>query len=269
MNPSDDDLDLLIKTWTVPRSPDSLQARLRSAYKDRARTAARQQKSSFSMWVRWIDGIVPIAVKFTGVFAASVVLLAVIARGFPQSLLLVAPPATITLEAEFRDYKDDGSYTVSEYRASYWASPFPEGGETLLSRSFPGDPLRSAAEDIFSPVRVRLERIAHRTIDPLFHRPGRVEYSRAAAIALTDRIRNGCTTTNMHGRPMTVIGEETILNYTTTVSRLTYEEANVRLTEWFAPGLDCLSLRSTTEKAQADGTFRLVRERRVLKVTRN
>ncbi len=68
---------------------------------------------------------------------------------------------------------------------------------------------------------------------------------------------------------MSVIGEETLLNYTTTVSRLSPEGWDFRFTEWFAPGLGCVSLRSTTEKTLADGSFRLATERRVLKVTTN
>jgi hypothetical protein len=62
----------------------------------------------------------------------------------------------------------------------------------------------------------------------------------------------------MRGMPeqMTVIGKETILNYTTTVSQFTPEDRDVRFTEWFAPALDCVSLRSTTEKAQPGGAFR-------------
>ena len=38
MNPSDDDLNCLLKAWTVPQSPDSLEGRLRRAYRDRTRS---------------------------------------------------------------------------------------------------------------------------------------------------------------------------------------------------------------------------------------
>jgi hypothetical protein len=274
MNPSDDDLNLLLKTWTVPRSPDSLEARLRRAYKDRALSqgAARQERLR-GAWARWIGGSVPTAGKLAGLIAGTVVLLAIITRAFPQSLGLIAPPAAITLDSEFLDYKDDGSYAVSEYRTSSWQTgqfrgDVLEGGETVLSRSFPGDPLGTAAGELLSPLQSMLRSIAQRAISPLLH-PGRAEHWRAAAIALTNRIRNGCSPTNMFARPMTVIGEETVLNYKTTVSRLSPEGWDVRYTEWFAPGLDCLSLRSTTEKAIADGAFRLTSERRVLRVTTN
>jgi hypothetical protein len=85
---------------------------------------------------------------------------------------------------------------------------------------------------------------------------------RALAIGAAARIRNGCAPTNMWGRQMTVIGVETVLSYAATVSPLT-EGGNVRFTEWFAPGLDCVSVRSTTETALVDGVFRPASERRV------
>ncbi len=291
MNLSDNDLDGLLRTWTAPRSPDSLETRLRCAYRDRVRsqttsvlvesspvlwgaTAGRQRKWSSRAWARWIAGIAPIAGKFAGAIAGAVVFLAVITQAFPQSLRMIAPRDAITLDSEFVDYKDDGSYTVTEYRTSSFRRATAEGDildgeETVLSRSFPGDPLRTAAGDLLNPIQAILTPIAQRVIFPLFYRPGRTAYLRAAAIALNDRIRNGCTPTNMWGRPMTVIGEETVLNHTTTVLRLSPEGQDVRFTEWFAPGLDCASLRSTTEKALADGSFRLASERRVLTVTRN
>ncbi len=38
MNPTDDDLNCLLKAWTAPRSPDSLEGRLWRAYGDRVRS---------------------------------------------------------------------------------------------------------------------------------------------------------------------------------------------------------------------------------------
>jgi hypothetical protein len=256
MNPSDDDLNRLLRTWTVPRSPDSLEPRVRRAYRDRARL--RTMPGLVGVWAHWIAGIVPIAGKFTAVIASVVVLLAVITRAFPQSMGVIASPSAITLDSEFLKYEDDGSYTVTEYRTSSFSSI---GGYTVLSSSFPGDPLRTAAGELLNPVKAILI--------PMMERMGRQRDMRALSRALAARIRNGCTPTNMWGRPMTVIGEETVLNYTTTVLQFRPEGRDVRFTEWFAPGLDCLSLKSTTETALADGAFRLASERRVLKMTRN
>jgi hypothetical protein len=43
----------------------------------------------------------------------------------------------------------------------------------------------------------------------------------------------------------------------------------VRLTEWSAPDLGCVTLKSTTEKTFQDGSLRVAFERRALKVTMN
>jgi hypothetical protein len=207
--------------------------------------------------------------KFVGVMAGVIVLVAVITRAFPQSLYLVVPPDAITLDSEFLDCEGDGSYTVREYRTSSFRRVEGDilvGRETVLSSSFPGDPLRTAAGELLDPLLAILDPIAHRVIEPFFYRLQRAKYLRAPAMTAGDYIRNGCKPTDMGGTPMTVIGEESVLNYTTTVSRS--EGGGLRFTQWFAPELDCHSLRSTTEKVLADGTFRLVGEWRVLKVAK-
>ncbi len=196
--------------------------------------------------------------------AGAVVLLSVITRAFPQSLNLVVPAGAIIVDSEIIDYTDDGSSTVSEYRTSSFSST---GAQTTLSSYFPGDPLGTAAGYVVNPMRAILEPIMQRVIHPLFYKPGRAQYLRVRATSVADRIRNGCTPTNRGATPMRVIGKETVLNYATTVSQ--GEFGDKRFTEWFAPGLDCFSLRSTTEKALPDGAFRLASEWRVLKVTMN
>jgi hypothetical protein len=187
MNPSDDDLDCLLKAWTVPQSPDSLEGRVRCAYRDRARARTTtglveaspalragapggQRKRGPGMWVRWIAGFVPIAGKFAGVIAGAIVLLAMITRALPQSLRLIAGTHAITIDSEYLDYNDDGSSTVSEYRTSYLSST---GIETARSSSFPGDPLRTALEGVLNPTRAILDPIA-RAIDPLFNNARRL-----------------------------------------------------------------------------------------------
>jgi hypothetical protein len=284
MKSSDDDLDSLLKAWTVPPSPGSLEGRLRRAYRDSARSRARpmlleatpvragfaaavRRRRGPGAWAGWIGGLAPTVGKrlFAGIVAGAVAFLLVVTLAFPQSLSLIVPRGAITLDSEFLDYQDDGSSRVSEYRTSFVL----HGGETILSSSFPGDPLRTAAGEIVNPVHFILDPIMQSVISPLFYRPGRAEHMRALTIAVDAGIRNGCAPTNMWGRPMTVIGKETVLNYTTTISQFRPEGRDVRFTEWFAPGLDCISLRSTTERALAGGVFRLASEKRVLKVTMN
>jgi hypothetical protein len=50
MIPSDEDLNCLLKAWTVPPSPDSLEGRLRSAYRDRTRARSVH-------WFRYAPGV--------------------------------------------------------------------------------------------------------------------------------------------------------------------------------------------------------------------
>jgi hypothetical protein len=258
MIPTDEDLDGLLKTWTAPRSPDSLETRVRRAYGNRIRPRTKTP---------WIARVLPMAGRFAGATAAALVLLAVITRAFPQSLNLVAPPGAIVLDSEALEYKDDGSYTVTEYRTSSFQPPtvggeFLDGGETILSSYFPGDPLKTAARNLLDPMIAIAGTYAHRLFDPLFYKPHRAEYLKALQERVNEDIRNGCTP----NPPTTIIGKETILNYPTTVVRTEREKG--RFTAWVAPELACWPLRTTVEKPHADGTFHLVSERRVVKVTK-
>jgi hypothetical protein len=64
---------------------------------------------------------------------------------------------------------------------------------------------------------------------------------------------------------------ETILNHATTgIQKVWMEEGKpVRLTEWSAPDLRCMTLKSTTEKTFDDGRLRPAFEKRALKLTMN
>jgi len=262
MTMPDNDLDGLLKTWMVPRSPDSLERRLRRAYRDRMRSRTAPHRNRIARFL-------PIAGRFAGVMTAAVILLAVIAKAFPQALNLVVPSGAITLDSEALDYKDDGSYTVTEYRTSSLRLPtvegdFLDGGETILSESFPGDPLKTVGRNLLDPMMAVAVPISHRLFDPLFYKPHREVWLKALEKRANDQIRDGCTHV---APPTTVIGTETVLNYATTIVRT--ERENVRTTAWVAPELGCYPLRSAVEKPNAEGTFRLVAERRVLKVTKN
>jgi hypothetical protein len=258
MIPTDEDLDGLLKAWMAPRSSDSLETRVRRAYGNRIRPRTKTP---------WIARLLPIAGKFVGATAAALVLLAVITRAFPQSLNLVVHPGAIVLDSEALEYKDDGSYTVTEYRISSFHPPtvdgeFLDGGETILSSYFPGDPLKTFAHNLLDPMIAIAGTYAHRLFDPLFYKPHRAEHLKAIQERVSEDVRNGCTP----NPPTTVIGKETILNYPTTVVRT--EREKDRSTAWAAPELACWPLRTTVEKPHADGTFHLVFERRVVKVTR-
>jgi hypothetical protein len=253
MIPSDEDLNYLLKAWTVPPSPGSLERRLRRAYQDRT--------GSRSRWTRRISGLTPAAGMFAGITAGAVVFLLVIAQAFPQSLAgLSGTKFPFTVDSEEIKYKADGASTIREY-----FTEAPLGG--VLSSEFPDDPLRTAQQRILDPLNLILYWIAT---------PGReraVARAEARMNALTanhPEIAERRRTCTLYGPPWTVVGNETILNYTTTgMQKVWMEEGKpVRFTQWSAPDLHCFTLKTTTEKT-FDGSFRLAYERRALKVTMN
>jgi len=256
MIPSDEDLNHLLKAWTVPPSPDSLERRLRRAYRDR---------NTRGVWRRWVSALTPAAGMFAGITAGAVVFLLVIAQAFPQSLAGLSGTASpFTVDYEEIEYKADGSSAIRELFTS-------AGGGLVLSSEFPGDPLRTVQQRILDPLNLILYRIAA----PIRERQvARAEARINALLAnhpelakLRAERERTCT---LPGPPWTVVGNETILNYATTGTQKVWMEEGkpVRLTAWSAPDLHCVALKSTTEKT-FDGRFRLAYERRALKVTMN
>src|SRR5450631_2431770 len=112
MTPTDDDLNCLLKTWTVPASPGSLEGRVRRAYRDRRERVPRA-------WARWIVGFMPAAGLCAGVAVGAVVFLLVIAEAFPQSLTAISGVTfPFTVDSEDIEYKVDGSSAIREYSTS-------------------------------------------------------------------------------------------------------------------------------------------------------
>ena len=56
MTMPDNDLDGLLKTWMVPRSPDSLERRLRRAYRDRMRSRTAPHRNRIAGSCRLPEG---------------------------------------------------------------------------------------------------------------------------------------------------------------------------------------------------------------------
>jgi hypothetical protein len=258
MNPSDDDLNCLLRAWTIPESPDSLERRLRRAYRDRTRSRSKRwfQKAP-GFWTRWIGGFAPpVAGMCAGIAAGAVMFLLVIAEAFPQSLAgLSSTTFPFTVDSEEIEYKADGSSTIREL--------FTSAGGLVLSSEFPGDPIRTAQQRILDPLSLILYRISEPFVN---HQQARLNAQyplRAKHIAEQQR------TCGAPGAPWTVVGSETILNYATTgVQKVWMEEGKpVRLTQWSAPDLHCFALKSTTEKTFDDGRLRLAFELRALRVT--
>lgn len=267
MIPPDEDLNCLLQGWTVPPCPDSLEGRLRSAYRDRTRArSAHWFRYAPGVWARWASGLAPAAGTFPGIVAGAVIFLLVMAEAFPQSLAgLSGATSPITVDYEEIEYKADGSSAIRELFTS-------AGAGLVLSREFPGDPVRTAEHRILdplnlilywvaTPVREREVARAEARIDALWTKnPGLM----AKRMAEWDR-------TCVPGSPWTAVGDGTMLNYATKgIQKVWMEEGKpVRLTEWSAPDLHCVTLKSTTEQTSEDGRLRLAFERRALKVTMN
>ena len=253
MMPSDEDLNFLLNAWKVPPSPDSLERRLRRAYRDR--TGPRYVPG---VWTRWFAGLAPAAGLFAGITAGAMVFLLVIAEAFPQSLAgLSGTTFPFTADYEEIEYKADGSPIVLEY--------FTSAGGLVLSSEFPGDPLRTAQQRILDPLNLILVRFAKPLVDRREARLNARFPLRAKHLAELER------TCGAPNDLWTVVGNQTILNYPTTgVQKVWMEEGKpVRLTQWSAPDLHCFALKSTTEKTFDDGRLRLAFELRALRVTMN
>src|SRR4051794_28572195 len=110
MTPSDNDLDSLLKTWTVPAAPDSLDSRMRQAYRNRPRPRSAPWRLSLP------PRLSPAAGLFTGIAAGAVVFLLVLAQAFPQSIAALADGASpFTVDSEELEYQPDGSSKILEY----------------------------------------------------------------------------------------------------------------------------------------------------------
>jgi len=266
MIPSDEDLNCLLKAWTVSPSPGSLEGRLRKAYRDRTGTRSRRWfQNAPGVWTRWVSGLAPAAGMFAGITAGAVMLLLVMAEAFPQSLAGLSGTASqVTVDYEEIEYKADGSSAIRELFTS-------AGGGLVLSREFPGDPLKTAEQRILNPLNLILYWMATPVRERQVARAlARINALEAKNPDLAKRIAER-ERTCMPGSPWTTAGDETVLNYATRgIQKVWMEEGKpVRLTEWSAPDLHCVALKSTTEKMFEDGRLRLAFERRALKVTMN
>jgi hypothetical protein len=79
-------------------------------------------------------------------------------------------------------------------------------------------------------------------------------------------MNSGCQTS--HGGAK-VTGQDIILNYPVTVVQQPHRAGMEMVTLWMAPELSCFALRATIHAKQPDGTWKLISEKRALKVTVN
>jgi hypothetical protein len=246
---NDTELDELLDTWSAPPAPAALRRGVRTAF------AARPRRQ-MNYGVR--------RVLFAGALLGAGAFLFIVTLAFPQTLKLVSPrvPIPYSVDSECIRYSDDGSPAEEVYLTSYNQN----GSEIILSRTFPGNPFKTAI---------------HRTLDATrslsyFLRPTRVSDEQLERVKASARIDTGFaselfgnTDAVVRGGCVVgpVVGRETILNHpTVSVQRL---DAHMKMTLWMAPDLSCFALRMTIEKKGSDGTFRLLSAKHAVRVILN
>ena len=263
---NDTQLDEILNTWTAPQPPPSLRETVRAGF------AASQERKTFpNVRVHWKTALASMARKC--LLAAAI--LGVL--GFLLIATQASPtiPVPYTVDSEFLRYAEDGSSKIEMFSTSYELN----GAEILRSRSIPDRPFGTAigrALDATLPLWSRL--MARFTVDA-----GKLERLRRAARQSVGAITGcdaSCLVLEHHFLARAaassdtaciggaIVGSETILNYPTVGVQLRWGR-NGRTTWWTAPDLGCFALRITTEEKQPDGTYRLVSEKRALRVNMN
>jgi len=237
---NDNELDDLLNTWSTPAPPPSSRERARAGFGDaqpRMLPAPRRRKR-----LLWTIGL-----------AAA---LFVVIQAFPQTAKLSGIPFTV--DSEYTHYSGEGS-TVPWH--VYTTSFVRNGGEVVLSRTADGETFHNMLMQMFSGFHLLLARM-ETSADPPQSGPASSERIQTGRGRFTvDLAASGCASG-------TVLGRETILNYSTVGVQRAMGDGQ-RLTLWMAPQLGCYPLRSRVEELQPDGTYRLAVEKRTIKVTVN
>ncbi|HEX4274314.1 MAG TPA: hypothetical protein VHZ74_03115 [Bryobacteraceae bacterium] len=254
---TDNELDEILKTWDTPEPPPSLRGRVRAGF-----TVARNRRPALflSLFLSWRAGF-----SAGALLAAAALLLFVVQKAVPQQ----APQVPWMVNSEFLRYADDGSSSVEMYATSYNVN----GNETIWSRSSPGNLLKTAlwqAADavgelhkrIMMPENLRAERRARAA-----QSVGAITGCAALCLAVDHfsflRAIPGAITGCISG---VVLGSETILGHRADMFRERWTEHG-RMTLSMAPDLGCFALRVKYETERPGGSFRLVAEKRVVKIT--
>jgi len=158
------------------------------------------------------------------------------------------------------------------------------GREILVARHLPDNPVGDvmartldALGEATAPIRFRLLRLSPGGADVLARREA---YGPIPTVN-TECADKTCITGVAHyflpkaaGNPGIgcvegpVVASETILDYSTVAIQLPLDGNRVR-TVWMAPALGCFALKATTERLQADGSFRLLSGKQAIKVRTN
>jgi hypothetical protein len=249
---TDAELDEILNQWSAPPAPPSLRDRVRAGFPVRPHRAFRSRK-----------GFVAAAV-----IAAAAILL-MVTQASPQPVA----PIPWTVDSEFIRYAEDGSSAIEMYSTSYESNT----NEILLSRSIPGNPLKTALAwtvDVLIPIHNRV--IGRFMIDP--RRLEQIQRANARSVGFISGcgLQPGCLMLEHYGYAKApagcidgeIVDRATILNYPTEAVRERWTEHG-RMTIWTAPALGCFALKVTQEEERHDGTFRLVSAKQALKVTLN
>jgi hypothetical protein len=263
---NDTELDDILNAWRTPPVPPSLAEHVRAGY-----TQKQGHGSLVTAFWRWIT-VHPRTLAACAVVSILTLLIAV-PGAHPQP----APAVPWTVESEFLHYAEDGSSSVEMLMTSYVLN----GNETVLSRWAPSNPMTTAlwsTADAIGPVHDRI-------ISRLMFGSAKMEEihkSREARAARTVGAVTGCgpmclsVSHSFWERAMPgpatgcvareIAGRDTILGHATTAFQDRWTEHG-RMTVWMAADLGCFALRSTYETQQPDGSFRMVGEKRAVKIT--
>lgn len=250
----DPELEWVRHSWDAPPPTADFHTRVLKAYAGEAFTRRKPAAS-------WMAPLFRMAAV---VILAGAAFLAIVAVALPQTSSAISPPWTV--DSEILHYGEDGASSVEMYMTSYSV----HAAEILLSKTVPGSPLKTvvgrALEAIGTlPVfvsarenKIRQSHLRHEFITRCNMGCLVVNY---AVYSKAERQWTGCL-------PGTVVGHERILDYPTEAVRQSWEPRNGhgRVTMWTAADLECFALKVTYEEQLPDGTFRLVSEKRALRV---
>jgi hypothetical protein len=264
---NDTELDELLDTWTAPTPGASMRESLRVELTSKGMRPPRK------LFTRWRVATI----------VASVVVVVLVVN--PDAFS--SKTSTYIVESEINHY--DGAPRWTEWpRHTKMTSYNEAGSEVLVSWSFPGHPLDTGFLKLLALTDTTAERVKQRINrlkesyyiwkhDLKTSGDDRDKWAVTYPFELDDRpfligpraelLSSGCRA-NWGG--WKVIGEDIILNHRSAAVQgiLTKEQSRV-VTLWMAPELSCFVLRATLEIKQADGTWKLVSERKAVKVTVN
>jgi hypothetical protein len=253
---NDQELDDVLNGWHAPTPSPSLRERIRAGFSPHRG--------------RWFT-LRPRTLAVAAAFAA-LALLFIVPRAAPQPV----PAIPWTIEFQFLEYNSDGSSRIEMGATSYMLN----GNETIVSRWAPSNPMKTAMWQAIDAIGHAHERM----ISSLFFDQAKLDSIRKvrqeraarsigaitgcgpACIAVDhfgfERATPGANTECITG---TMVGRATILGHPTVAFRMRWTEHG-RDTFWMAPDLACVTLRSVYEAEQPDGSFKVVGEKRAVKI---